>query len=163
MLLVFYCSYSAYHQGSFLSLSFNSVSWEEVSVDFKQRMKALRKSLLFRVVAEHTKSNKPYRVCMHLAVVGTKRPEFISQSCRSRGASLTFSKRVTPNYSVKVRNWSLTRVALFCHRCFLTPLNNQGESTRPDPENIWDTSDRWFLGGYIWTLSYVYYASGEKS
>jgi hypothetical protein len=69
-----------YHEGSFLSVSFIWVSWQEVSDGFEQRMKALRKSLLFRVIAGQTKSNETYRecVCVHLAVLETRRPEFVS-------------------------------------------------------------------------------------
>jgi hypothetical protein len=131
-----------YHQVSFLSLSFIWVSWEEVSDDFEQRMKALWKSLLFCVVAGQTKSNETYRecVCVHLAVLETRCLEFILESCLSSGASLTFSTCVTPNYSIKFLNWSLTRNALL-HQCrFLTPSNNEVGSTCPDSDNIWDTS-----------------------
>jgi hypothetical protein len=126
-MLVFHFSY---HQGSFLSLSFIWVSWEEVSDDFEQRMKALWKSLLFRVIAGQTKSNETCRecVCVHLAVLGTRCLEFILQSYCSSGASLTISTCVTPSYSIKVLNWSLTRVSLLSHCRFLTPSNNESDS-----------------------------------
>jgi hypothetical protein len=108
-------------------------------------MKALWKSILFLVVAEQTKSNIPHRVgvCNWLSW-GQDVLTSSLRSCRSRGASSNFSIRVTPN-SINFRKWSLTRVALFRYRSFPSPWNNEGESTRPDPDNIWDTSNKWFL------------------